>query len=985
MRKKYLSALLFGALLFASAGTFTSCKDYDDDISNLQGQVDGIKADLDDLQAQISAGKWITNVAAISGGFTVTFSDGQSFDIVNGKDGADGANGADGAPGAAGAPGTQITIGEDGYWYFDGEKSEYLAVAGEDGKINVPTIQNGVWYIVNEEGELEATTYKANGATYAVAEANGGFTIYAPNADGTGMVECYFPGAAGSITEMTLGDKTSQEGNRYTLNGSPVALDSTEVLISHREFKFDSKTNAVSEVSSAKAWMGNKALPNDGDWVYSSPTSIDLRIDPVNIPANDVKFYLTDSKNSNLTPFVFAASASQDSNSGPMTNTNGRAAVTGNGLWTLKMQNVVVADGSDTNVWNDLNNNYVYAVNADNAFRSKYELTVKRVDPESLTQLSIKGVDKSGKSSTFTTAVNNTTAVSTDTITFKTGVAYKVNGVESSALYDMYLSADASDVEVYGLTFDQNNHTFTIGKNPDVSSIPAQFTMFVYTVANDGKVSKASIIVQINSAINAPAEYTLIEHNVNKAPNTNYFGIDLAIMKTALGGNLNQWMQNVDLNKTEIVWSEKENFSTSDKLDAINGSASSGVLNGIKASVVNALTSKTDGNHKPTTDRNKANFIQIDVNNADVKGLKLDHTYYIKATFKTEQNEILNSIIVPVEFHAPKLADLFTQKSLYVEDNVINAYFYKVKDVIADGHKYTDNTLTVNLDRYFSAFVADAKVKFADGNVGETGKKATDLFTWNTVELATENTTSNSNYKDVDGDGRNEQVFATLDAKNNVTHATTLGFNTANDGIKGGKPANGYGEVLTIEVNKSFYNNEFGTTTGWLYTQSGDDKYSFQIRLMSPIYEGGVKPVEGDAITIDANDLAKGASITSSMITGYDYNNVPFSAVPDDPHIYTEPTLIYNGVDVKNVSAEDYLHAQIEKIIPSVDKDNYIQFVEIISAYRRYSDAPIVPGEFKIYGTSTSVSGTVNMPVTVTDVWGYELEAEIPLTIQRNK
>ena len=35
MRKKYLSALLFGALLFASTGTFTSCKDYDDDIELL--------------------------------------------------------------------------------------------------------------------------------------------------------------------------------------------------------------------------------------------------------------------------------------------------------------------------------------------------------------------------------------------------------------------------------------------------------------------------------------------------------------------------------------------------------------------------------------------------------------------------------------------------------------------------------------------------------------------------------------------------------------------------------------------------------------------------------------------------------------------------------------------------------------------------------------------------------------------------------------
>ena len=41
MRKKYLSALLFGALLFASTGTFTSCKDYDDDINGLREQIDG--------------------------------------------------------------------------------------------------------------------------------------------------------------------------------------------------------------------------------------------------------------------------------------------------------------------------------------------------------------------------------------------------------------------------------------------------------------------------------------------------------------------------------------------------------------------------------------------------------------------------------------------------------------------------------------------------------------------------------------------------------------------------------------------------------------------------------------------------------------------------------------------------------------------------------------------------------------------------------
>ena len=48
MNKKFLSAILFGALMVSSTGTFVSCKDYDDDIENLQGQItanaDAIKA-----------------------------------------------------------------------------------------------------------------------------------------------------------------------------------------------------------------------------------------------------------------------------------------------------------------------------------------------------------------------------------------------------------------------------------------------------------------------------------------------------------------------------------------------------------------------------------------------------------------------------------------------------------------------------------------------------------------------------------------------------------------------------------------------------------------------------------------------------------------------------------------------------------------------------------------------------------------------------
>ena len=73
MRKKYLSALLFGALLFASAGTFTSCKDYDDDINNLQEQIDQVAKDLNDLKTKVDAlGGYVENVSFADGVLSVT-------------------------------------------------------------------------------------------------------------------------------------------------------------------------------------------------------------------------------------------------------------------------------------------------------------------------------------------------------------------------------------------------------------------------------------------------------------------------------------------------------------------------------------------------------------------------------------------------------------------------------------------------------------------------------------------------------------------------------------------------------------------------------------------------------------------------------------------------------------------------------------------------------------------------------------------------
>lgn len=63
MYKKIFSAILFGALTLASTSTFVSCKDYDDDIENLQGQIDQLANDkvatlettVSSLQTQLTA------------------------------------------------------------------------------------------------------------------------------------------------------------------------------------------------------------------------------------------------------------------------------------------------------------------------------------------------------------------------------------------------------------------------------------------------------------------------------------------------------------------------------------------------------------------------------------------------------------------------------------------------------------------------------------------------------------------------------------------------------------------------------------------------------------------------------------------------------------------------------------------------------------------------------------------------------------------
>lgn len=61
MKKKFVKVMLFGALALAATSTVTSCKDYDDDVANLQEQIDKITStspvSAEDMKAAISSAK----------------------------------------------------------------------------------------------------------------------------------------------------------------------------------------------------------------------------------------------------------------------------------------------------------------------------------------------------------------------------------------------------------------------------------------------------------------------------------------------------------------------------------------------------------------------------------------------------------------------------------------------------------------------------------------------------------------------------------------------------------------------------------------------------------------------------------------------------------------------------------------------------------------------------------------------------------------
>ena len=153
--------------MVSSTGTFVSCKDYDDDIENLQDQINANAEAIKTINDLVANGSVISSVEPTANGIIIKLSDGKSYTIENGKDGNDG------------KPADVWTIGEDGFWYKNDQKTEYKAV-GSNGTNGADGVNGGFYrpntatgnfdYVVVDKDGKE--TVKDSGITWKVGGSN---------------------------------------------------------------------------------------------------------------------------------------------------------------------------------------------------------------------------------------------------------------------------------------------------------------------------------------------------------------------------------------------------------------------------------------------------------------------------------------------------------------------------------------------------------------------------------------------------------------------------------------------------------------------------------------------------------------------------------------------------------------------------------------------------------------------------------------------
>ena len=349
MNKKFLSAILFGALMVSSTGTFVSCKDYDDDIDAINKELTDLKSKLSDLESKVNAGgAYVTKIESVDGGFKVSVSDGTSYNLTV----------------ASAAPGSKVVIDDKtGEISIDGKATGWFATTGEGEEAvdMTPYVKDGYWYFYDKAAkDFVKSEYKAAGDAYAVVK-DGVVTLHMPDESGK-MQSIVLPLTANALTAISLPAGLTI-GNTVTTG----VANNAEAISSAKADKLD--------------WKGPKGAIEKDQFLVGQIGVADLVVSPKNYDLSAQKLTLVDSKG-NVAPVKVIAT--------PNTFNSvivGSRAASENGNWnlTVEMTDEVTADninkvfkGTGANADKEI----LYALCVNGIPYTAYDIAIKTKAPE---------------------------------------------------------------------------------------------------------------------------------------------------------------------------------------------------------------------------------------------------------------------------------------------------------------------------------------------------------------------------------------------------------------------------------------------------------------------------------------------------------------------------------------------------------------------------------------------------------------------------
>ena len=197
--------------MVSSTGTFVSCKDYDDDIDNINKELTDIKSKLSDLESKVTTGgAYVTKIESVEGGLKVSVSDGTSYNLT-----------------IAGTPaGSTVVIDKTtGEISIDGTPTGFFATTGTtpQGESTAPYVKDGFWYFYDDATKaFVKSEYKASGNAWAVQKGDS-VVLHIPNEAGV-MQEITLPTSSSALTALnaTPNNWTSGKNIAWSKAGADV-------------------------------------------------------------------------------------------------------------------------------------------------------------------------------------------------------------------------------------------------------------------------------------------------------------------------------------------------------------------------------------------------------------------------------------------------------------------------------------------------------------------------------------------------------------------------------------------------------------------------------------------------------------------------------------------------------------------------------------------------------------------------------------------